>query len=373
MRKVLSVVVSLFLVAGCARRETPVLKVGYVGHDHQSALYVACLEAEKTQADCGIYLKELDFKKHYALMEGAKKLADVELYLAGGGSKMPTMMSQGHFEIGFGGVAAVAFFNDKGSPMKMIAPLHSKGDMLVVKPENPVAGWNGFVDWVKGQRRPVRIGFKNPVAVAKIIFETALDEVGLSHSSDPSNRNADVLMVHMKGEKNLVPGLQNDIIDGYVSNNPWCAIAEDKGVGRIVADLNTLPPGIWRDHPCCCVAGTDRVMAEKPELVKAFLKLIVLATDYMNEDPALAVRDAARWIGTSEAVEAVSLPTSGFSTTPSNDWKERMGVWMTAMNDAGKLKGQLKSQPASAVDSLLYDFSLLKAARAELMADETKK
>ncbi|MCK5147742.1 ABC transporter substrate-binding protein [bacterium] len=366
MRKSVFILLALLVLSGCAQREVPVLKVGFVGHDHQSALYVAALETEKTKADGGVYLKEVTYKKHYALMRGRNKLADVELFVAGGGSKMPTMMSQGHFEIGFGGVAAVAYFTDKGSPMKIISPLHNKGDMLVVKPDNPVSDWDTFVAWVKKERKPVRIGFKNPVAVAKIIFETALDEMGLSHTSDPSNRNVDILMVHMKGEKNLVPGLLNNLVDGYVSNNPWCAIAEEKGAGKIIADLDMMPPGIWKDHPCCCVAGTDEVMQEKPEIVREFLKLVILATNYINEDMDLAVRDASKWIGTSEAVEAASLPTSGFSTVPSAYWKEKMMVWVGEMNKAGKLKDRLKDQDASSIDTLLYDFVLLEEAAAEL-------
>ncbi len=44
---------------------------------------------------------------------------------------MPTAMDQGMFDVGLGGVVAIAFHVDKGRPMKIISPLHSKGDMLV--------------------------------------------------------------------------------------------------------------------------------------------------------------------------------------------------------------------------------------------------
>ena len=365
MKKILTLMILPFIVS-CGQREVPVLKVGFVGHDHQTALYVAALEHERTRTDAGVLLVEVAAKKHYALMKGIRKLADVELYLSGGGSKMPTLMAQGHFEVGFGGVAAVAFFTDKGSPMKIIAPLHTKGDMLVVQPENSADSWDAFVSWVQRSRKSIRIGFKNPVAVAKLIFERALEEVNLSYTSDPSNRTADILMVHMKGEQNLLPGLQNDIIDGYVSNNPWCAIAEDKGVGKCIADLNELPPGIWRDHPCCCIAATNEAMENKKEIITEFLKLIILATNYMNEDPELTARDASRWIGTSLAVEEKSIPTSGFSTNPTEAWYETMEVWMNEMNRLEKLNGSLKNVTGSYIEPILYDFSLLKQAAAEL-------
>ncbi|HIE05823.1 MAG TPA: ABC transporter substrate-binding protein [bacterium (Candidatus Stahlbacteria)] len=346
----------------------PSLKVGYVGHDHQSALYVACLEWERTKEDCGTYLKEVTAEKHYELIKDGKKIADVELLLSGGGSKMPTLMAQGHFEVGFGGVAAVAFFTDKGSPMKIISPLHTKGDMLVLQPDNPVNSWEEFVARVKKEKKPIRIGFKNPVAVAKLIFERALESEGLTYTSDKSDQTKDVLMILLKGEKNLVPGLQNRIIDGYVSNNPWCAIAESKGVGKIVADLNELPPGIWKDHPCCCIGATDEAMKNKKAIIKEFLKLIILATQYANADPKMHAKDASKWIGTSLEVEKKSLPTSGFTTNPDEEWKKTMQVWIDEMDRLGKLKGKLKGKKGEEVEKILYDFSALHLAAQELKA-----
>jgi NitT/TauT family transport system substrate-binding protein len=366
MKKFIGFSIIGMILISCAEREIPVLKVGYVGHDHQSALYVAALEHEKTKADAGIWLKEMEPQKHYELVKNGKRIADIEMYLSGGGSMMPTLMSQGHFEVGFGGVAAVAFFIDKGSPMKIIAPLHTKGDMLVLAPENLVTSWQEFVAWVKKNQEPVRIGFKNPVAVAKLIFERALEEEGLTYSSDKSDRTIDVLMVHMKGEENLVPGLQNKIIDGYVSNNPWCAIAETKGVGKCVADLNELPPGIWKDHPCCCIAATDSAMAQKKEVIKEFLKLIILATQYANEDPPMHIRDASKWIGTSIEVEEKSIPTSGFTTNPDDEWKRAMQIWIDEMNRLDKLTDKLKETEGREVEAILYDFSALNQAAKEL-------
>jgi NitT/TauT family transport system substrate-binding protein len=356
----------IILFISCTEQEMKVLKIGYVGHDHQSALYVAALSPEKTKADCGVYLKEIEAKKHYELMKDNKKLADIELYLSGGGSKMPTLMSQGHFEVGFGGVAAVAFFVDKGSPMKIIAPLHTKGDMLVLTPDTPVSSWEEFVAWARKKETPIRIGFKNPVAVAKLIFERALEEVGLTYTSDESDRSSDILMVHMKGEENLVPGIQNKIIDGYVSNNPWCAIAEAKGAGKCVADLDELPPGIWKNHPCCCIAATDEAMATKQDLIKELLKLIILATQYVNEDPEMHAAQTSEWIGTSVEVESKSLATSGFTTNPNQEWIQAMQIWIDEMNRLGQLDGKLKDKKGNEATDILYDFGALNQAAKEL-------
>jgi NitT/TauT family transport system substrate-binding protein len=370
MKKLVGLGFILIILISCAEQEVQVLKVGYVHHDHQSALYVAALEHERTKKDCGTYLKEVAWKKHYELIKKGKKIADVELYESGGGSKMPTLMAQGHFEVGFGGVAAVAFFTDKGSPMKIIAPLHIKGDMLVLQPDNPVSSWEEFVAWVKKTKKPIRIGFKNPVAVAKLIFERALEEEGLTYSSDQSDRKKDIHMILLKGEKNLVPGLQNKIIDGYVSNNPWCANAEFKGIGKCVADLNLLPPGIWKDHPCCCIGATDEAMAKKKGVIKEFLKLIILATQYANEDPEKHAQHASKWLGMPIEVEKKSIPTSGFTSNPNEYWKKNMQTWVDEMNRLGKLKDKLKDRKGKEVEGILYDFSALNQAAKELKLEK---
>lgn len=356
----------VFFSTAHAREEAPTLRIGHVGHDHHAALYVACLEGERFEKDYGLYLKPVKEKEFYEFYDRGRKIANVELYRSGGGSKMPTLMSQGHFEIGFGGVAPVAFFVDKGSPIKIISPLHTKGDMLVVSPSVDAKNWAEFLSWVRKEEKQLRVGYKNPVAVAKLIFEYALKAEGISFTGDKGDTSAEILMVHMKGERNLIPGLQNKIIDAYVSNNPWCAIAESKGVGKIVADLNELPPGIWKDHPCCCLAATDRLIAEKPEVASKIVELVVIATKLINEEPEVGYNCAARWIGTTPEVESVSMSTSGYLTEVTAEWKKGMYTWCDAMNEMGKLIGELKGKKGAEVDRLLFDFSLLEKAVDDL-------
>lgn len=366
----------LFILFGCKKgdtnstggsnKEIPTLKIGYVGHDHQSALYVAVESADKTKKECGVFLKEIEAKKYYDLIKDGKKIANIELIKAGGGSKMPTMLAQGSFEVGFGGIAAIAFFKDKGEKMKVISPLQMKGDMLVVKPSNKATNWKEFVTWVKETQTPIRIGYKNPVAVAKLIFEEALRAEGITFTSDKSDRSKDIQMILLKGEKNLVPGLKNGLVDGYVSNNPWCEKAQQSGIGKIIADLNTLPPGTFVDHPCCCIGASDDAVAAKGAVIKEFLKLILLATNYINEDPEGTAVQVAKWTGMPEKVEVASLPTSGFSTKVDTPFLNNMQTWVDAMNRVGKLKGELKGLSKADTRAKLANFTLLEAAAKEL-------
>jgi NitT/TauT family transport system substrate-binding protein len=347
--------------------DVPVLKIGHVGHDHHTALYVAALNGEKFKQDYGIYLNEVRAKELYELYDGDKLVCELEFFKAGGGSKMPTAMAQGTFDVGFGGVAAVAFFVDKGTPMKIISPLHSKGDMLVVGKGLPPNNWEEFVAYVKEHEEPLKVGFKAPKAIALIIFQGAMDEVGITYSSDVSNLDVDVHLINMKGAKQLNPGLQNQIIDAYVCNNPFCAIGEEKGMGRCIADLNDLPPGLWKDHPCCMIAAMDKAVEEKRDLLVKFLELIVIATDYMNENPRIAIESASQFIGTTITVEEKSIPTSLYLTDPDDEvWWQGVITWAKTMEDLGHIKGELAGKTNEEIDKLLLDFSLIREAHANV-------
>lgn len=371
---VTSVLLLAGLLVGCARPEqVPTLKVGYVGHDHQTALYVACMEWERMKKEYDLYLKPVREKEFYELYDHGERIANIELYLSGGGSKMPSLMSLGHFEMGFGGVAAVAFFVDKGSPMKIISPLHTKGDMLVVPPMNPANSWREFCDWVIEEEKQIKVGFKNPVAIALLILEGALQYEEISFTYDAAETEAEILLVNMKGERNLVPGLQSEIIDAYISNNPWCALAEYRGVGKSIADLNELPPGLWKDHPCCCVAATDQAIREKREIITRMLELTTIATNYMNEDLEIGIRCASKWIGTPIEVERASMPTSGYTVNPSPEWLTGVRLWCETMSGLGKLEGSLKGKTWEETEPLLLDLSLLKEGFADLVIRGVKK
>ncbi len=374
-RLIFTIFISFFLLLHKipqSQAEVPTLKVGHVGHDHHTALYVAALNEELFKKDHGFYLKEVRAKQLYELYEQNELVCELELFKAGGGSKMPTAMAQGTFDVGFGGLAAVAFFVDKGTPMKIISPLHSKGDMLVVGNHIEANNWEEFVAFLNKRTEPLKIGFKAPKAIALLILEGALKEEGISYTYDASDLTSKVLLVNQKGAKNLNPALANQIIDAYAANNPFCALAKEKGVGRSIADLNDLPPGLWKDHPCCVIAAMNKVVEEKKEAIVKFLELMVLATNYINQQPEIAVESASKWIGTSIDVEKESIPTSGYLTIPSEKWINGTYVWKNSMEDLGHIKGQLKGKSNQEVKSLLLDLSLIKEAQKNVYVRSKK-
>ena len=98
------------------------------------------------------------------------------------------------------------------------------------------------------------------------------------------------------------------------------------------------------------------------------LELIVIATKLMNEEPEVGYNCASRWIGTTLQVEHASMPTSGYSTKVTDEWRKGMYTWCETMNQMGKLKDKLKDKKGEEIDPILFDFSPL-----EMAIDDLKK
>jgi len=340
--------------------ETPLLKIGFVKQDHHSAVFVSALRAEEMSKMYPTYLMPMG-EQFYALIENDIKIAEIEFIQSQGAINVPNNMVAGLFDIGFGGVIPFAASADKGSGIKIISPMHTRGDMLVVSIENEfVIDWEGFVDFVQMREEPLIVGFKSPKAVALLIFESALTEVGIpwSMQSDPQP-GSKILLSNVQGQPNLNPSLQNGIIDAYISNNPACALAEHNGIGRCVAELSDLPPGDFENHPCCAIAATETAMIEKADEIAAVLRLFECATDYINKNPQDAAAAAAEWIGNPVEVEEISMATSGYDMNISEDWLANMNAILANMRNLGTFTGPLAEEDAEGNRVFLYDFSFL--------------
>jgi len=103
------------------------------------------------------------------------------------------------------------------------------------------------------------------------------------------------------------------------------------------------------------------------------LVLLMQGTELINSDSEKAVAAAVRWIGTSEDVERMSIPTSGYSMEPSERWHRTMGKWNEAMAGLGVFKNKLKGLDPSDMPRVAYDLSLLEKARNKLAQRRAEK
>ncbi|NBC10670.1 MAG: ABC transporter substrate-binding protein [Planctomycetes bacterium] len=346
--------------------KVPTLRVGHVGHDHHLALYVAALEPERCKRRFGVHLETVKDRQVYDLVDDGRKIARLHLLKVGGGSGMPAAMERGEIDLGLGGTAAVVKFADKGQPIRIIAPLQTDGDMLVMHPDSPITDWRSFVRTAKSARRPLRIGYKAPIAVAKLIFERALAEEAIAYGHEPGPQ-VDVLLVNFGSETSPLPMMQRGAIDGFVMNQPAVAVAVHKQLGKVIADLRDLPPaGRWHDHPCCCVAATTDLLDRHGREVTAFLKLLAAATRLIHAEPDVAIDVASRWTKYDRAVEADSIPTIAYVCEPSANWRSGMRTWAQLVGEIDLFRGEYKNATPQRIVQDVVDLTRLGQAVDEL-------
>jgi len=352
--------------APAMQQTVPALNVGHVGHDHQLALYVAALEGQLLENHCGAYLKMIKEREVYDLIEDGQKRARLHLFKVGGGSRMPASMERGEIDIGLGGVPAVAFFIDKGNDFKIVFPLQADGDMLVMRPDFPATDWTSFIAQVKASDQVLKIGYKAPLAVAKLIFERALEAEGIPKTTARGETAGKIEFVNLQGDANMAPSLLAGAVDGMVINQPHASTAVYKNAGKIVCDLSALPPeGKWEQHPCCCVAATENIITEHRGVVKAFLKALHAATDVINTDQQRAIRHAAAWIKSPMEVEQNSVASVTYVNVPTDKWRAGVATWAEMMADLGKFTGRLKDKDPNEVVDLVCDLSIIEEIAAE--------
>lgn len=362
----------LFVVSGLlsAGEDLPILKVGHVGHDHHIALFIACdLGPELKKESGGVWLETLKPHQVYRLHNANGPAAQVMLLKVRGGAGMPSSLAAGEIDVGLGGLAPSVAAIDKGAKIKIVAPLNTDGDMLMVSPKFPASNWEEFVAAVKASERPVKIGYKAPNAVAYLIFQHALDEVDLRHGSKPVAEDGTlnhILLINLKGGKNMVPSLASGAVDGFVMNQPMVAIAEERKLGKVLADLRDLPPTpIWENHPCCAVLATNQSVKNKKPAVIALLQAILAGGRLARNGGEEIIAITSNWTKNPESIERRSIPTVTYVTHFTKDWNQGVITWLNVMKESGHFDGLLKD--------LSPDDTVKHISSIELLSEASKR
>lgn len=362
---------ALFIVAGCDTRAkpVPVLRIGHAPHDHHSPLYIAAMNPEYFKENGGIYLRETSFREHYQLISHDRILAEVEIFRSkAGGKEIIRRLTEDQFDFTFGGVPPILHFIDQGAPIRILAPSNAEGAGLVVANALPVSTWNDFVILARSRSAPLRIGYKIDMSVQNLIFEQALREEGLSFSRDIEDSTAMIIMVNLHGPENMIPALEDRLIEGFIVNQPFPALAEYQGAGKQIASLYDLPPyGRWHGSPCCAVAGTSSFVTSHPEASEAMITLLLRANRFITDNPDQAAQQIATWLDLPAEVEKRALQTIKFTTDFDASWNKGVLFWLENFHQSGGLTGKLKEITLpDELEPLLYDQDLYQRARNNL-------
>lgn len=357
-------------IEAAAEQDIPTLRVGHVGHDHQIALYVAAEAGKELEKRYGVYFKELKPQEVYELYDRGKLVANVHMIRVGGGAKMPAALEQGHIEVGLGGLGPVIKFVDKGSPIKVLAPLNNDGDALVLRNDFAASTWADFVKEVKASKKPLKIGYKDPMANAYMIFIRALTEEGIRFGQEPvdkDGRSVQIIMMNLQGEENALPSLEGGIVDGVVVNEPSPSIIVHKKVGKRLSNLSALPPeGKWKGHPCCVVVASDAALKEKRPVIKSLLKAIAAGGDLMAGDVEKGFAAEAKWTKTAPEVGRKSVMNVTYVIRPDEKWVKGVDNWIEMMLSSGQFQKNLMGKSPAEIRAAMFDLRMMTEALSEI-------
>lgn len=338
--------------------ELPVLKTGIIFTTHHTPFMVAAAKGEAFK-DQDVWLKSVAERQSYELMVKDKPVALLDLVVAKSGAETATLFAQKHLDIGLASITAIMAGQDKGTAMKILCPLQTEGMALIAPKDSPLTDWNAFADKVKNAKEPVKVGFHSPTSAPKIVLEGALKQAGFNVTLDPTDATAQVLLVDLKETSNLLASLTSKQVDVVVGPSPFPEVAQSKGLGKVLIELKDLPPaGQWANFPCCVVVAEESVMKAKPEVVSAFVELIMRANNWSNANRVAAGEIAAGWIGM--PVEAGRMSSLVFLNEFTESWLRGTGSYLDILNSLNKFTGSLKGVGIDKAAPIMIDETVIK-------------
>ena len=158
-------------------------------------------------------------------------------------------------------------------PAKVVAWNHVGGSGLTVLPEiNDIQALGG---------KTVAIPFW--YSIHNVVLQAMLRDAGLAPVSRKQGQPAanEVNLVVM-APSDMPPALASRNIAGYIVAEPFNAIAETMGIGKVLR----FTGDVWRNHACCTVFMHERDLEQRPEWSQKVVDAIVRAQLWIRDNRA---------------------------------------------------------------------------------------
>ncbi len=160
------------------------IAIGYLLSDHDAPLFVAVKEWQYFHDTYGVALKPVSESagrvQAAELLVQGQKVADVTFVQGEGGAQLMTLMASNAIDYAVAGTPPTISAIDKGTPIKILFPLHTEGSGLVVTSRAGVTGWDNFTAWVRDTSTPAQ-----PVVIATV--QGSIQDVQLRYALEQSN------------------------------------------------------------------------------------------------------------------------------------------------------------------------------------------
>lgn len=272
MKKILTILLlTIFAVAliGCSNEETtevepsieiPTVKVGYLPITHHLPLMIADARDQFTKVN----VEPVKFSNWPEMAEA----------LQSGNIDAAHMLNSLGIKV-----------REKGVPIRSLLMSVRDGSVLMV--QNDI----NDVQELKGKT----VAIPSKFSPHYILLHKYLKDNGL----EPG---VDVLTPEM-APPDMVSALASGAIDGYIVAEPFGAQAVDLGVGKALIYTNELDPG---DNECVVAFRNDYSDAQK-EAVQDYIEQIILAGQFITENPEEAAKLSIPYLGQKEEVILISI------------------------------------------------------------------
>lgn len=164
---------------------------------------------------------------------------------------------------------------DAGVPIKVLAWNHVNGSALAVQHSvNAVGDLAGTSVAVPGW-----------FSIHNVVLQQMLREAGLTAViNTPPSVEAGTVQLIVLPPADMPTALGNGSIAGYIVAEPFCAVAEVQGTGKILR----FTGDVWREHACCVTVVREDLVTEQPELAQRVADAVVAAQASIRADRAWA-------------------------------------------------------------------------------------
>jgi NitT/TauT family transport system substrate-binding protein len=159
-------------------------------------------------------------------------------------------------------------------PAKVVAWNHVGGSGLTVLPEiNDVKALGG-----KTVAIPFWYSIHNVVLQA-MLRDAGLEPVSRKQGGQPAHNEVNLVVM---APSDMPPALASRNIAGYIVAEPFNALAETMGIGKVLR----FTGDVWRNHACCTVFMHERDLEQRPEWSQKVVDAIVRAQLWIRDNRA---------------------------------------------------------------------------------------
>lgn len=371
MKKILSIIltaVMVFSASACGAsesgstegeqvaKEVPTINLSWGNEMHTGIMYLPFIAPELFENE-SVRINPLSEDMGELQVDG-QTIANIKRIVTKGGSECATMMGQESLDIALTSSTAMMTAYDVEAGVSILSPIQCDGVAITAKVDAPYNTFLEFVEYAKTAEQPVKAGYHSAISSPRVVLESAMKDAGLNVTEDPSDFEAEILMVDLKGVQNLVPSLSSGQVEIWAGPAPHPQNAEDNGVGKIISTLNELPEGKWAEFPCCCYAARNVIVEEHPEVIEALGQVITYTADYANNNQEATGELLAEIVGVEKDILPRSLIVYG--TEPNDTFVNGINIYYNAMKEMGKFSGKLIENDFETAKETLFNFAIME-------------